>query len=142
MVHSDDSVQEAVRRVKARCGLEATLMSVTRTRIAAMNTVEIDDQDRKFEEESHAHGGKVRVTVTYVNTSATVDFRMPRKATLKETFAQAYDELKEKPRPEDRYLCEDGHDLAPHLGLTLEELHKRKICRKRRFEIAGPTGGA
>lgn len=107
-----------------------------------MSTDAVDVEEREFEEESRAHGGKVRVTVTYVNTSETVEFRMPRKDTLKETFAEGYKELKEKPRPEDRYLCEDGHDLAPYLGLTLEELHKRKICRKRRFQIAGPTGGA
>jgi hypothetical protein len=71
-----------------------------------------------------------------------VEFREPRQDTLKGTFAQAYTELKEKPRPEDRYLCEDGVDLSPYLDLTLEELHRRKICRKRRFQIAGPTGGA
>jgi|SRR5580658_1566444 hypothetical protein len=99
-------------------------------------------EDQQFEEEAQAHGGKVKVWVTYVNTSVTVEFRMPRTATLKATFDQAYVELKEAPRAEDRYLCESGENLVPHLGLTLEELHKRKICRHRRFQIAGPTGGA
>jgi hypothetical protein len=101
-----------------------------------------DDDDREFEEESRMHGERVQVTATYVNTSTTVEFRMARTATLKQAFAEGYEELKEKPRPDDRYLCEDGEDLAPFLAVTLEELHKRKICRKRHFQIAGPTGGA
>jgi hypothetical protein len=101
-----------------------------------------DVEDQQFEEEARDHGGKVRVFVTYVNTSVTVEFRMLRTATLKETFDHAYQELKETPRPEDRYLCETGENLASFLSLTLEELHRRKICRHRRFQIAGPTGGA
>jgi len=101
-----------------------------------------DVEEKQLEDESRAHDGRVKVFVTYVNTSMTVEFRMPRTATLKATFDQAYLELKEAPRPEDRYLCESGENLAPYLGLTLEELHKREICRHRRFQIAGPTGGA
>jgi hypothetical protein len=107
-----------------------------------MTDPQCDVEDQEFEDEARAHGGKVKVFVTYVNTSVTVDFRVPRTDTLKATFDQAYHELKEAPRPEDRYLCETGENLAPYLSLTLEELHKRRICRHRRFQIAGPTGGA
>lgn len=107
-----------------------------------MNADSVNLGDREFDDDANAHGGKVRVTVTYINTSMTVEFRMPRDSTLKQAFDQGYLELKESPRPDDRCLCEDGASMVSYLGLTLEELHKRKICRKRRFQIAGPTGGA
>lgn len=84
----------------------------------------------------------VRVTVTYVNTSETQDFRMPRTATLQAVFERAYEILGEKPAPGDQFSCKDGKDLTPYLNLTLEQAHQQGICRARHYQIVGQTGGA
>lgn len=100
-----------------------------------------DSVDQEFEAEVREHGG-VKMHVVYVNTSAVAEFSVPRTTTLDEAFNKAYAELKEKRRPTDTFFCEDGAPLQQYLSLTLEELHRRKICRKRRFQISGETGGA
>lgn len=105
-----------------------------------MNT---DDQALdEFEDETNRNEGKVQVKVTYVNTSETVDFRVHRAATLNDVFNEAYGLLTEPRRDTDKFFCKGGLDLKPYLQDTIKELHRRKICPKRHYEIAGETGGA
>lgn len=107
-----------------------------------MKTEHVDQSDEEFEKEARGNEGRVRVTVTYINTSETEDFRMPRSASLNQVFEKAYEVLGETRRPDDKFFCKGGLDLSPYLSLTLDELHRRKICRKRHYEIASETGGA
>jgi hypothetical protein len=101
-----------------------------------------DEQHDEFEEDSRKGNGTVRVTVEYVNTSESQHFRMPRTATLREVFAKAYEVLGEKPQDGDQFSCKDGKDLMPYLDLTLEQTHRKGICRARHYQIVGQTGGA
>jgi hypothetical protein len=100
------------------------------------------DQNRDLQAELDAHGGHLPVHLLYVNTGERTKFSVPRTTTLHAVFQEAYKLLKEAQRAGDKYFCEGGLDLGPYLGLTLEELHRRKICTKRHYEIAGETGGA
>ena len=102
----------------------------------------VNDQHDDFDDNDNAGPAGVRVTVTYVNTSETKEFRMPRTATLREVFDKAYDVLGEKPAPGDQFSCKGGKDLTPYLNLTLEEAHRQGICPNRHYQIVGQTGGA
>ena len=83
------------------------------------------------------------VDVLYVNSLDEVKFHMPWTATLNETWARAYHELEEPRQEGDKFQCREGAvDLTPYLTLTLRQLRERHICAARRFQIAGPTGGA
>lgn len=106
------------------------------------NTSAEHDDDRDFNDEANRHGGKVKVAVTYANTDETERFEMPRDATLTQVFDKAYELLEEPRRPADKFFCKGGDSMADYLNLTLEQLHRKKICRKRHFEIVGETGGA
>lgn len=101
-----------------------------------------NEQDRNLQAEPAEHGGQLPVHVMYVNTGERTRFLVPPTTTLQGVFQQAYMLLKEVQRPGDKYFCEGGLDLGSYLTLTLEELHRRKICDKRHYEIAAETGGA
>lgn len=90
---------------------------------------------------SEDHGGGV-VTFEHVNSLSEVKVHAGKDETLLALWDEAYVELKEPRRPDDRLQTDDGVDLMPHLGLTLEALRQQLNIKTKHFQIVGPTGGA
>jgi hypothetical protein len=86
--------------------------------------------------------GNPEVEVLYLKSSDDAKFHVSWSDTLQTIWDLAYEKLTEKKHPEDRFECQDGTVLTPHLGLTLEQARDQKICQDRKFQIRGPAGGA
>lgn len=87
------------------------------------------------------HGGQA-VIFEHVNSLKEVKIHAAKELTLNDLWNEAYVELKEPRRPDDRLQTDDGKDLMPYLGLTLHQLREENGIKTRKFEILGPTGGA
>lgn len=89
------------------------------------------------------HGEKeVEVHVKNLKTNQKVNFKMPESATLAATWTEAYAQLEEQRAADDEFQCSDGISLMQKLQTTLAALQDEGVCKARKFEIRGPTGGA
>lgn len=86
--------------------------------------------------------GHPMVEVMDLNTNREVKFHAAWEDKIEQIWAQAYAELGEAKRPNDRFECANGTPLAPYLSLTLREFHDQHICQGNHFQIRGETGGA
>ena len=82
------------------------------------------------------------VEVENLKTNDSKKFHMPWSATVAQVWARAYDELGEARSEGDQFQCADGTSLTQSLNMTLEQLREAKLCKGRKFQIRGPTGGA
>ena len=87
------------------------------------------------------HGGQA-VIFEHVNSLKEAKIHAAKDLTLNDLWNEAYVELNEPRRPDDRLQTDDGRDLLPYLGLTLRQLRDETGIKTRKFEILGPTGGA
>ena len=73
---------------------------------------------------------KVHVEATYTSTAEEARFVAERERTVAEVIAEAYAKLGESPRDGDQHYCVGGArmDLAPHRGVTLDQLADRGVC--------------
>jgi len=87
-------------------------------------------------------GKQVTVEFIYLNTNEETKFLVSWEDTLAQVWEQAYDKLGEVHREKDELECQNGESLMSYLNLTLIELHERRICQERKFQIKSETGGA
>src|SRR5438034_4966528 len=85
--------------------------------------------------------GHVDFTVTYDDTGAETVVHAPSGWTIRKVISQAYEQLKESPRPDDRVEF-DGKLLTPYYDLHVKEFVERHIDPDRHFNIASRIGGA
>lgn len=78
-------------------------------------------------------------TVTYDDTGAEVTISAPNGWTIRRVIEEAYRELGEEPRPEDRVEM-GGQSIAPYLDLHVKEFIERGL--PPHFSIASNIGGA
>jgi hypothetical protein len=88
-----------------------------------------------------ADQGHVDFTVTYDDTGAVTTVHAPNGWTIRQVIEKAYEQLKEKPRSEDRVEF-DGQSLAPYYDLHVKEFVERGIAPARHFNIVSRIGGA
>lgn len=91
--------------------------------------------------DSEDHVGP-KVFFEHVASLQEVKFRVDWSATLQSAWDEAYRQLGEAKRPEDRLQNDDGQDLMSKLGWTFRQLFDDKHTKSRKFQIIGPTGGA
>lgn len=86
----------------------------------------------------------VAVHVKSLKTNDKTNFKVATTATLRQVWDEAIDadHLDEQRTPGDTFRCADGTDLTGRLDATLEQLAAEGVCRRRHFEIRGPSGGA
>ncbi|MCU7370734.1 hypothetical protein PEC18_07525 [Paucibacter sp. O1-1] len=83
-----------------------------------------------------------KVVFEHVASLQEVKFRVNWNATLQSAWDEAYRQLNEPKRSEDRLQNDDGQDMMGKLGWTLRQLFDDKHTKSRKFQIVGPTGGA
>lgn len=86
--------------------------------------------------------GQVTVTIEHVNSLQEVKLHARWTDTIQQLWDEAYRDLNEPHRQDDRLQTEDGVDLMPFLSLSLRQLHDDKQIKTHKFQIVGPTGGA
>ncbi|HEY8709236.1 MAG TPA: hypothetical protein VIM34_14705 [Burkholderiaceae bacterium] len=86
------------------------------------------------------HGPKLQFE--HVASVQDVKFRVSWSDTLQAAWDQAYEELGEDRRADDRLQTDDGVDMMPFMGKTMRQLFDDKHTKSRKFQIVGPTGGA
>jgi hypothetical protein len=92
--------------------------------------------------ESSDKDNGVRVNFVYLNSNEEIDFFASISDTLGSVWNTAYEKLEETKKQDDKLECDSGADLVAYLNLTLDQLHEKKICVKRKFQIRCSTGGA
>ena len=83
-----------------------------------------------------------KVFFEHVASLQEVKFRVDWNATLQSAWDDAYRQLDEPKRSEDRLQNDDGQDMMGKLGGTFRQLFDDKHTKSRKFQIVGPTGGA
>lgn len=86
-------------------------------------------------------GGPI-VEVEDLHTNEDVKFNAEWTDTVQQIWDRAYAQLGETRKDTDVFECQDGHSLMGSLSLTLEQLRDQHVCRNRKFQIRGGTGGA
>ena len=94
----------------------------------------------KDKHEPEDHGPQVRVK--YRNTNEVVKFSATWNTTVADVWAKAYGELGEVRKDIDTFETDEGTDLGPYLGSTLEQLRDAHVAPERKFAIRSETGGA
>ena len=91
---------------------------------------------------THAGSKEVPIHVKSLITGEHVNIKLPVTSTVEEVWNQANRKLEESRRDGDTIRCADGTDLMLRLSSTLQDLEDQDVCKGRRFEIRGPSGGA
>lgn len=98
------------------------------------------NEDNK--DEASSKDRNVKVNFIYLNSNEEVEFFASISDTLDSVWNTAYNKLEEAKKASDKLECDSGDNLAAYLNLTLDQLHEKKICVKRKFQIRCETGGA
>lgn len=104
-------------------------------------TADCKQPHEEQKDDEQAQAGQA-VTFEHVNSLKEVKVHAGKNETLAQLWDEAYQELKEPRRPDDRLQTDEGRDVMPFLSLTLRELREKQGIKTRKFEIVGPTGGA
>lgn len=98
--------------------------------------IKTDDRAGGRTPQNHGHWD---FTITYDDTGAEVTISAPNGWTIRRVIEEAYKELGEEPRPEDRVEM-GGQSVAPYLDLHVKEFIERGLTPH--FSIASNIGGA
>ena len=106
--------------------------------------VELRTAEKELREAQCEQHDTVEVHVKHINEVKSVDFKVPRQATLQAVWDQAYVKLEIPKRDTDIFQTagEKPKSLMSFLGMTVDEAKEEGVISNYRFEIASETGGA
>lgn len=106
-----------------------------------MNDVVLDKKPQGGDDQGDdKHGPNLHFE--HVASVQTVKVRVAWTDTLQTAWNEAYEELGEDRRADDRLQTDGGVDMTPYLGSTMRQLFDDKRTKSHKFVIVGPTGGA